>query len=1773
MKLLLLFVSVVLATPQRTILYSNQDELFNGNIGNRQTSTVYCQSLPLYSQMNCTSAFAALNYGVTDTLALSTAVNVTLSVTGSTGIQIAKNWTIYANGPSGWSHTLSYAGVTTVDYWSGEQRSCSSWSTDTECLNGGIDSNGKLANCSSLKSIVCVCIGGQLLGTPFPTTLSPSGSPTTSNPSTTPSKTPHTSNPTHSPSTSKPTNRPTTSNPTHSPITSRPSSGPTKLPTSQAPSSSPTTSTPSISPTISTFFTQSGSIVTPPPVASGSSLFGSSVSISADGNYLVVGAEADAGGIGGAYIYHNSGGGTWTLQTSKLVGTGYIGNGNQGTTVSISGDGGTVIVGAPLDDIYADGAFWTYTRSGSTWSQLGSKTQFSKDTEYHTGYSSYLNYNGTIAMIGNKPGISQDYGFYVATRSGSSWSGVQILYSDYIGVGINTEGFSVSMDDTANLYVECSPTDNTVIGACWVFGKTGSSYPELTKIIPTGYISSSPKFGKAVRISGDGSTIVVGATGDDYYNGVAYIFTGSGSSWSTFLFFLFRLKKLIIQKTAQRQRLTGSGSPTYFGSSVTSSYSGSIIIIGGYGTSSYDGETWVYIKSGSTWSLTQTLVGIGGTNPSRQGYSLTCDSLCNTLVVGGYYDNSEKGAFWTFTNWITAAPTTDSPTTSQPSRNPTTSQPTHSPTTSQPSKGPTHHPSISPTHPTNQPSSSPTGISYFIQPASKVIGTGGGELGYSVSQSFNGYYLAVGAPGDGITYVYTNNGPGIWNNNPQRLIGTGGSVVSISGDGTTLVVGSPGDNSILFFTRTTSTNWIQQGSMITTPSNPSFGQSVALNVDGSIAVIGASGDDYGPGVTYIYNRNGSIWTLSQSLTGSDSYQGQGYSVAISGTTLIFCSMIDTTVGGACWVYTYSSSTWSQQGSKITPTGFIGPPRFGSSVALSTDGNTAAIGAYADDHYVGCGWIFTRSGGTWSQQQKLTPTGLVDGSQFYIGASITISGDGTIIVLGGQGQYGDIGGGFVFVKGVSSWTQIEIISGSNPIGESLQGYRGSLSCDQSCNTLVMGGFQDNSTQGAFWTFTNHLTNTPTTPTSQIPTQSPITSSPSAGPTTTKPSRGPTRLPTSQSPTHSPTTSKPSKSPSTSVPTHNPTFTITSSPTFTATVTYLVVAGGGQGGYVAEGGGGGAGGLIASSITLLEGTVITVTVGIGGYSGNSGNGANSIISGSGFDIIAIGGGAGGQSGSSGGQNGGSGGGAPASTTYVLGDGTAGQGNNGGSGYIGGGAGGGGGAGSVGGSATGSNGAGGGTGISSTITGSTVYYAGGGGGGAPSSGGAGGSGGGGNGGGGTDGVSGTIYTGGGGGGGGPSGIAGNGGNGIVILSIPTSLYGGSTTGSPIITTSGSNTILSYIVSGTFTITPITHAPTNAPTPPTTHSPSHSPTTSKPSISPTTSKPSISPTTSKPSISPTKHPSTHSPSHSPTPPTSKPSISPTTSEYNQLGNKLTNGAISLGYVKGLSLNSNGTIMAVGADYNDPIGAVYVYELSGTTWTEKQRLIGTGSTGPNVYQGTAVSISGDGGTILSGGYADNSDMGSIWFFVYGSTSWSQQGSKITPTNPTGTSVAFGTSTSLSNNGNIAVIGSPGDNSNIGAVYVFTRTSGVWSQKQKLIVYDYNSPSFGAGVAISNDGSTIIAGGPNDNDGSASVFVTNSTGQWIEQAYIISPSDAIGGPSFGGAVALNGNGSIAIIGGIGDDYSIGASWIYTQSGSTVSRCHRTHTKKTNTYYSGQNKQN
>jgi hypothetical protein len=228
--------------------------------------------------------------------------------------------------------------------------------------------------------------------------------------------------------------------------------------------------------------------------------------------------------------------------------------------------------------------------------------------------------------------------------------------------------------------------------------------------------------------------------------------------------------------------------------------------------------------------------------------------------------------------------------------------------------------------------------------------------------------------------------------------------------------------------------------------------------------------------------------------------------------------------------------------------------------------------------------------------------------------------------------------------------------------------------------------------------------------------------------------------------------------------------------TIQVEYLIVGGGGGGGqavgYNGDNGGAGAGGYLTNTIAFTPSTTYNISVGSGGAIRT--NGTNSYIS----SIISYGGGFGGpeqDTGISGnGGDGGSGGGTGNRWIYAIptaGQGTIGQGNNGGISSLDSdnGGGGGGGAGLVGSAPPGANSAGnGGVGLQSSITGTATYYAGGGGGGTRgSTRGNGGSGGGGAGAiSGTNAVNGTANTGGGGGGAGVTGVASAGGSGVIII-----------------------------------------------------------------------------------------------------------------------------------------------------------------------------------------------------------------------------------------------------------------------------------------------------------------------------------------------------------------------------------------------------------------------
>ena len=283
-----------------------------------------------------------------------------------------------------------------------------------------------------------------------------------------------------------------------------------------------------------------------------------------------------------------------------------------------------------------------------------------------------------------------------------------------------------------------------------------------------------------------------------------------------------------------------------------------------------------------------------------------------------------------------------------------------------------------------------------------------------------------------------------------------------------------------------------------------------------------------------------------------------------------------------------------------------------------------------------------------------------------------------------------------------------------------------------------------------------------------------------------------------------------------------------------VDFLVVAGGGGGGSQRGGGGGaggyrnsystetsGGGGSSETSLTFIGGTVYTITVGAGGTGADyvlsagtaSTNGVNSSISGSGITTItSTGGGFGAyyaNNNPASSNSGGSGGGGLGFTLTTGSSGTANQGYAGGNGSGAGGnqgGGGGGGASAVGANGVSNTGGNGGNGLASSITGSSVTRAGGGGAGTRPTGataGTGGTGGGGNGA-STDVASGsaaTANTGGGGGGGADDGDGGNGGSGVVILRMPTSNYSGTTTGSPTVTTDGSDTVIVFNSSGSIT------------------------------------------------------------------------------------------------------------------------------------------------------------------------------------------------------------------------------------------------------------------------------------------------------------------------------------------------------------------------------------
>ncbi len=314
-----------------------------------------------------------------------------------------------------------------------------------------------------------------------------------------------------------------------------------------------------------------------------------------------------------------------------------------------------------------------------------------------------------------------------------------------------------------------------------------------------------------------------------------------------------------------------------------------------------------------------------------------------------------------------------------------------------------------------------------------------------------------------------------------------GSAVALSADGLTMAVGAIEKAYVFVYDGTI---WTEQ-SLLTANNGEAgdkFGESVALSADGNTLVVGAreeDGNDSGSldrsGAVYVFTRTGTSWSQQQYLraTFPDNGDRFGDSVGLSddGATLVVGASYDdsdssanpnnssSNNSGAAYVFSFNGAVWSEQAflkaSNLEPS-----DRFGITIAISGDGNTLAVGAYAEDssgaqgdngaNGAGAAYVFVRNGASWGQQAYVKASNASAGSSF--GYAIGLNENGNTLVVGAH-RSGDTGAAYVFGRSGTSWNQEAFLNASNPSVDDIFGRQVALSADG--NHLVVGGLWEDS----------------------------------------------------------------------------------------------------------------------------------------------------------------------------------------------------------------------------------------------------------------------------------------------------------------------------------------------------------------------------------------------------------------------------------------------------------------------------------------------------------------------------------------------------------------------------------------------------------------------------------------------------------------------------------------------------------------------------------------
>lgn len=298
-----------------------------------------------------------------------------------------------------------------------------------------------------------------------------------------------------------------------------------------------------------------------------------------------------------------------------------------GSSVAISGDGSTALVGAYSGGSAQNGIVYSYSRQGGTYVLNGQITAPDGAPGDEFGYSVSLSALGNVALIGAPDHNTYQGAAYVFVHGRGLWSEGREFQDP--GGSFDTYGGSVSEAADGLAGVVGAPFANQAQGAAYAVSELSGSQQAL----PASASASPFLYGLSVSTNAFGTRALVGSPSANLGDGAAFVFDHHGGNWT------------------QTQELVPSNpsGADLFGYSVALKYVGNGALIGATERNGTDGSAFTFSGYPTLTQQRELDDPVPGSG-AQYGFSVAMDALGNQLLIGAPYQNDLQGAAWAVAN-------------------------------------------------------------------------------------------------------------------------------------------------------------------------------------------------------------------------------------------------------------------------------------------------------------------------------------------------------------------------------------------------------------------------------------------------------------------------------------------------------------------------------------------------------------------------------------------------------------------------------------------------------------------------------------------------------------------------------------------------------------------------------------------------------------------------------------------------------------------------------------------------------------------------------------------------------------------------------------------------------------------------------------------------------------------------------------------------------------------------------------------------------------------